>query len=81
MPHPRFEDCASFGFLATESPEGEEDKEAGARKTDNTMMRSLIFIVLFLANALRTEIKDIHIKNLIVPLNPQVGQSADKDDA
>ena len=79
MPHPRSEDCVSFGFLATESPE--RDKEAGAGKTDNTMMRSLIFIVLFLANSLRTEIKDIHIKNLIVPLNPQVGQSADKDDA
>ena len=71
-------DRASPGFLSSESSEGDGDKAAGGLNTDNTMMRSLICIVLFLAKSLRTEIEDIHIKNLIVPLNPQVGQSADK---
>ena len=36
------------------------------------MKNLLIIIVLFLANTSKSEIEDIHIKDLIVPFNPQV---------
>ena len=48
-------------------------------KTDSKMKNLVIIIVLFLATSLKTE--DIHIKNLIVPLNPKVGPRAHKTNA
>ena len=42
------------------------------------MKSFLIFIALFCSNSSITEIQDIHIKNLIVPLHPKVGQTTVK---
>ena len=75
VPHPRFEERHPPIIQTALTPALWHPCYRPGVQMKSEMKSFLIFIVLFCSNSSKTEIQDIHIKNLIVPLHPKEWQT------